>query len=67
MIPSINSMIAAGIVFIPGIMTGQILAGADPLQAHPLPDCRRGHASGINGDQHAARGLSGAKIMLRPG
>jgi putative ABC transport system permease protein len=33
MIPSINSMMAAGIVFIPGMMTGQILAGADPLLA----------------------------------
>ena len=33
MIPAINSMMAAGIVFIPGMMTGQILAGADPLQA----------------------------------
>lgn len=33
MIPSINSMMAAGIVFIPGMMTGLILAGADPLQA----------------------------------
>lgn len=30
MIPSINSMMAAGIVFIPGMMTGQIIAGADP-------------------------------------
>lgn len=33
MIPSINSMMAAGVVFIPGMMTGQILAGADPLMA----------------------------------
>jgi putative ABC transport system permease protein len=33
MIPSINSMMGVGIVFIPGMMTGQILAGADPLQA----------------------------------
>ncbi len=33
MIPSINSMMAAGIVFIPGIMTGQIIAGADPALA----------------------------------
>jgi len=33
MLPSINSMMAVGIVFIPGMMTGQILAGADPLQA----------------------------------
>jgi len=31
MIPSINSMMGVGIVFIPGMMTGQILAGADPL------------------------------------
>ncbi len=27
MIPSINSMMAVGVVFIPGMMTGQILAG----------------------------------------
>ncbi|MFP4474289.1 MAG: ABC transporter permease [Desulfatibacillaceae bacterium] len=33
MIPSINSMMAVGMVFIPGMMTGQILAGADPLVA----------------------------------
>jgi len=33
MIPSINSMMAVGMVFIPGMMTGQILAGADPTAA----------------------------------
>jgi putative ABC transport system permease protein len=33
LIPTINAMAAAGIVFIPGMMTGQILAGADPLDA----------------------------------
>ena len=33
MIPSINSMMGVGIVFLPGMMTGQILAGADPLTA----------------------------------
>jgi putative ABC transport system permease protein len=33
LIPTINSMAAAGIVFIPGMMAGQILAGADPLVA----------------------------------
>ncbi len=33
MIPSINSMMGVGLVFIPGMMTGQILAGADPLSA----------------------------------
>lgn len=31
MIPSINSMMGVGIVFLPGMMTGQIIAGADPL------------------------------------
>jgi len=33
MIPSINSMMAVGVVFIPGMMTGQIIAGADPTTA----------------------------------
>lgn len=33
MIPSINSMMGVGVVFIPGMMTGQILAGADPMAA----------------------------------
>lgn len=33
MMPTINSMAAVGIVFIPGMMTGQILAGADPMEA----------------------------------
>ena len=33
MIPIINSMAAAGVVFLPGMMTGQILAGVDPGQA----------------------------------
>jgi putative ABC transport system permease protein len=33
LIPTLNSMAAAGIVFIPGMMAGQILAGADPVAA----------------------------------
>jgi putative ABC transport system permease protein len=33
MIPSINSMMSVGLVFIPGMMTGQILSGMDPAQA----------------------------------
>jgi len=33
LIPTLNAMAAVGIVFIPGMMTGQILAGADPLDA----------------------------------
>jgi putative ABC transport system permease protein len=32
-LPIINQMSAAGIVTLPGIMTGQILAGLDPLEA----------------------------------
>jgi putative ABC transport system permease protein len=33
MVPIMNAMSAAGIVSLPGMMTGQILAGAPPLQA----------------------------------
>jgi len=33
LIPTINNMAAVGVVSIPGMMTGQILAGADPQQA----------------------------------
>ncbi|GGK36447.1 iron export ABC transporter permease subunit FetB [Caldalkalibacillus thermarum] len=32
-LPTINSMVGMGIVFLPGMMTGQILAGASPLTA----------------------------------
>jgi len=33
MIPIVNQMSAAGIITLPGIMTGQLLAGMDPMQA----------------------------------
>jgi len=33
MLPTINSMMVVGLVSLPGMMTGQILAGADPLDA----------------------------------
>ena len=33
MMPMINAMAAAGIVSLPGMMTGQILAGSDPMEA----------------------------------
>lgn len=33
LIPIVNSMTVVGLVSIPGMMTGQILAGADPLEA----------------------------------
>ena len=32
-LPIINSMAATGIISLPGMMTGQILAGADPVEA----------------------------------
>jgi len=33
MIPIINQMSAAGVITLPGIMTGQLLAGMDPVEA----------------------------------
>jgi putative ABC transport system permease protein len=33
MIPTINSMSVMGLVSLPGMMTGQILAGANPIDA----------------------------------
>jgi putative ABC transport system permease protein len=33
LIPTINGMAIAGLVSLPGMMTGQILAGADPMTA----------------------------------
>lgn len=33
MIPAVNALLAVGLVAIPGMMTGQVLAGADPLIA----------------------------------
>ena len=32
-LPTVNSMMGMGIVFLPGMMTGQILAGAEPVEA----------------------------------
>ncbi|SAI01541.1 membrane protein [Bordetella ansorpii] len=32
-VPSINQMSAAGIITLPGIMTGQVIAGMDPVEA----------------------------------
>jgi putative ABC transport system permease protein len=33
MIPTVNSLMVVGIVSLPGMMTGQIIAGSDPLLA----------------------------------
>ena len=66
MIPSINSMMGVGIVFIPGMMTGQILAGADPVQAIRYQIIVMVHAGGINVHRIAAGGLPGAQTVFRP-
>ena len=33
LIPIVNAMAAAGVVYLPGMMTGQILSGVDPIEA----------------------------------
>jgi putative ABC transport system permease protein len=33
LIPTVNAMAAVGLVFLPGMMIGQILSGVDPIQA----------------------------------
>jgi putative ABC transport system permease protein len=33
MIPIVNQMSAAGVITLPGIMTGQLIAGMDPIEA----------------------------------
>jgi putative ABC transport system permease protein len=33
LVPTLNAMLIAGIVSLPGMMTGQLLAGVDPIQA----------------------------------
>ncbi len=33
MVPSINSLMGVGVVFIPGMMSGQVLSGIDPIEA----------------------------------
>ena len=33
MIPQVNALLAVGLVSLPGMMTGQILSGVDPLIA----------------------------------
>ena len=33
LIPIVNAMSAAGVVYLPGMMTGQILSGVEPIEA----------------------------------
>ena len=58
MIPIINQMSAAGVITLPGMMTGQILAGMDPLEAGKYSDPtsvsaqRRRRVGGASGNLH---------------
>ena len=38
MMPMLNAMAVSGIVSLPGMMTGQILAGVDPAEASQVSD-----------------------------
>ena len=65
MMPSINAMAAAGIVSLPGMMTGQILSGVSPLLAaryQILIMCLIFAAAGLA----AALFLAGARRVLAP-
>ena len=46
MTPLLAQLSAAGIVQIPGMMSGQILAGADPAYRGEVPDRRAAHDFG---------------------
>ena len=58
MIPTINAMMVMGVVSLPGMMTGQMLAGAAPDGSRTLPDRdhvhdRRHHRTGNTGSDLA--------------
>ncbi len=38
-LPTVNSMIGMGIIFLPGMMTGQILSGVSPFSSNQISDC----------------------------
>ena len=67
MIPAINSMMAAGVVFIPGMMTGQILAGGRSRPGNPLSDPGDGHARGRYGHAVFFGGAHCLQTLLWPG
>ncbi len=71
LLPIVNQMSAAGVITLPGIMTGQILAGADPIDAvkyQILLLFLLAGASGLTGVSIAfltARRLTDARQRLR--
>ena len=71
LLPMINTMSAAGIITLPGIMTGQILAGMDPLEATKYQILLMFLLAGASGmaalltAELAARRLTDARDRLR--
>ena len=71
LVPIINQMSAAGVVTLPGIMTGQIIAGMDPIEAAKYQILLMFLLSGGSGigvlisGYLAARGLSDDRERLR--
>ena len=64
MIPVANQMSAAGIITLPGIMTGQLLAGMDPMEAVKYQILLMGLAS-VGAALLAVRALSDDRQRLR--
>jgi len=64
MVPVIDSTKTMGIVFLPGAMTGMILAGADPLQAVRLQVVVNVHAARRRGADRYDSELPGARTAL---
>lgn len=63
MIPTINAMAAAGLVFLPGMMTGQILAGIAPMEAVKYQLLVMFLIAGGTGLGLAAAVLGGARLL----
>ena len=63
MTPLLNTMAVAGIVTLPGMMTGQIIAGADPAQAAKYQVMIMFVLSGAAGLGALLAGLSGVLLL----
>ncbi len=64
--PILNTMAVAGVVSLPGMMTGQILAGADPLQAAKYQMLILLVLAGASTLGVLAAGLGGVLLMTDP-
>ena len=64
--PLLNIMAVAGIVSLPGMMTGQILAGADPARGRQVPDHDHVRADGARRARRLRRPRRRAAAHRRP-